>query len=70
MKTLRKIFVSMLLLAAVLPVAAQNMTVTGVVKDSDGIPLAGVSVLVVGTKTGTTTGFDGDYKIPFMQKKG
>ena len=69
MKTLRKIFVSMLLLAAVLPVAAQNMTVTGVVKDSDGIPLAGVSVLVVGTKTGTTTGFDGDYKISVAKGK-
>lgn len=69
MKTLRKIFVSMLLLAAVLPVAAQNMTVTGVVKDSDGIPLAGVSVLVVGTKTGTTTGFDGDFKISVAKGK-
>ena len=69
MKTLRKIFVIMLLLAAVLPVAAQNMTVTGVVKDSDGIPLAGVSVLVVGTKTGTTTGFDGDFKISVAKGK-
>ena len=69
MKTLRKIFVSMLLLAAVLPVAAQNMTITGVVKDSDGVPLAGVSVLVMGTKTGTTTGFDGDYKISVAKGK-
>ena len=59
----------MLLLAAVLPVAAQSMTVTGVVKDSDGIPLAGVSVLVVGTKTGTTTGFDGDFKISVAKGK-
>ena len=69
MKMLRKICLSMLLLAAVLPVAAQNMTVTGVVKDSDGIPLAGVSVLVVGTKTGTTTGFDGDFKISVAKGK-
>ena len=59
----------MLLLAAVLPVAAQNMTVTGVVKDSDGVPLAGVSVLVMGTKIGTTTGFDGDYKISVAKGK-
>ncbi len=59
----------MLLLAAVLPVAAQNMTVTGVVKDSDGVPLAGVSVLVMGTTTGTTTGFDGDYKISVAKGK-
>ena len=69
MKMLRKICLSMLLLAAVLPVAAQNMTVTGVVKDSDGVPLAGVSVLVVGTKTGTTTGFDGDFKISVAKGK-
>ena len=69
MKLLRKVFLSMLLLAAVLPVAAQNMTVTGVVKDSDGVPLAGVSVLVMGTKTGTTTGFDGDYKISVAKGK-
>lgn len=69
MKLLRKVFLSMLLLAAVLPVAAQNMTVTGVVKDSDGVPLAGVSVLVMGTTTGTTTGFDGDYKISVAKGK-
>lgn len=69
MKLLRKLFLSMLLLAAVLPVAAQNMTVTGVVKDSDGVPLAGVSVLVMGTTTGTTTGFDGDYKISVAKGK-
>lgn len=42
---------------------AQNLTITGVVTDSQGVPLAGVSVLVAGTTTGTTTGYDGDYKI-------
>lgn len=60
---------ALLVLMPAVQMSAQNMTVTGVVKDSGGIPLAGVSVLVVGTKTGTTTGFDGDYKINVAKGK-
>ena len=48
---------------------AQTMTVTGVVKDSNDIPLAGVSVFVVGTNTGVVTGYDGDYKINVAKGK-
>ena len=48
---------------------AQTMTVTGVVKDSGGVPLAGVSVFVVGTKTGVVTGYEGDYKINVAKGK-
>lgn len=48
---------------------AQTMTVTGVVKDSNDIPLAGVSVFVVGTKTGVVTGYEGDYKINVAKGK-
>ena len=41
---------------------AQNM-VRGVVTDVTGDPLPGVSVVVKGTTTGTTTDIDGRYSI-------
>ncbi|WP_224489039.1 SusC/RagA family TonB-linked outer membrane protein [Robertkochia flava] len=41
---------------------AQN-TFSGVVSDSDGLPLPGASVFVKGTTTGTQTDFDGNYSI-------
>lgn len=46
-------------------VAAQQKTVTGVVKNaSDGSPMAGVSIQVKGTNVGTTTREDGTFSIP------
>ena len=38
-------------------------TITGVVSDSDGLPLPGATVLVQGTTTGVTTDFDGNFSI-------
>ena len=60
---------TLLTLMPSLALQAQTMTVTGVVKDSGGVPLAGVSVFVVGTKTGVVTGYDGDYKINVAKGK-
>ncbi|WP_282143394.1 carboxypeptidase-like regulatory domain-containing protein [Cellulophaga baltica] len=40
---------------------AQN--VTGTVKDENGEPLPGVTVLVLGTSNGTTSDFDGNFTI-------
>ncbi len=43
---------------------AQEMAITGTVTDSkDGSPMIGVTVLIKGTTTGTTTDFDGKYTI-------
>ncbi|WP_161554474.1 SusC/RagA family TonB-linked outer membrane protein [Sinomicrobium soli] len=41
----------------------QQLQVTGVVTDTDGVPVPGVTVLVKGTTQGTTTDFDGKYTI-------
>lgn len=42
---------------------AQETTVSGTVTDQNSLPLPGVSVIVVGTTTGTQTDFDGNYSI-------
>ena len=42
---------------------AQEKTVSGNVTDQDGVPLPGVSIVVVNTTTGTQTDFDGNYAI-------
>ena len=42
---------------------AQQKTVSGTVSDENGLPLIGTTVLVVGTSSGTTTDFDGNYSI-------
>ena len=42
---------------------AQEKTISGNVVDQDNVPLPGVSVVVVGTTSGTQTDFDGNYSI-------
>ena len=42
---------------------AQNVTVKGTVKDSNGEPIVGAGVLIKGTQTGVTTDIDGNYSI-------
>mgnify|MGYP003624558894 FL=1 len=43
--------------------SAQQMMINGTVKDSDGFPLPGATVLIKGTSNGTQTDFDGNYSI-------
>nr|WP_293165425.1 SusC/RagA family TonB-linked outer membrane protein [Allomuricauda sp.] len=42
---------------------AQEKNVSGTVTGQDGLPLPGVSIIVVGTTNGTQTDFDGNYSI-------
>ena len=42
---------------------AQQLTVSGIVKNNQGEPLIGVSIAVQGKTTGTITDFDGKYSI-------
>ncbi|MEM0931616.1 MAG: SusC/RagA family TonB-linked outer membrane protein [Bacteroidota bacterium] len=45
----------------------QEKTISGNVTDQNGLPLPGVSVVVVGTTSGTQTDFDGNYTISAAQ---
>ena len=46
---------------------AQDRQVTGTVNDTDGAPLAGVSVLVKGTSLGVATDADGKFSLSVPQ---
>ncbi len=61
-KQLKRVL-STLALGLICLVASAQHTVSGVVKDSQGAPLPGVSVIVEGTTQGTVTDFDGNYTI-------
>lgn len=61
-----KITILLLLLITLLGTSAfaQQVQISGnVISDEDGLSLPGVSVIVVGTTTGTATDFDGNYTI-------
>jgi len=49
-------------------ILAQTKTITGVVKETTGEPIIGVSVFVKGTTTGTITGANGAYSLQVTPK--
>lgn len=54
----------LMLLFSVNQMSAQGKTINGVVTSAqDNLPLPGVNIMIKGTKTVTTTGFDGEYSI-------
>ncbi len=61
-KAIRCVLVSAAMLISA-SLAAQNLTVKGVVKDSDGAPLPGATVYVPGTTIGTVTDAQGNFSL-------
>ncbi len=59
---------AMLLTSFTFTVMAQDVTVTGTVKGTDGTGLPGVTVQEKGTTKGTQTNVDGTYKLPGVSK--
>jgi TonB-dependent starch-binding outer membrane protein SusC len=59
----KRCVITLLLCFSFIIVQAQNQSINGAVVDGSALPLAGVTVLVKGTNTGTTTDFDGKYQI-------
>jgi len=56
-------FLALLLVLITQITFAQDIAVTGVVKDQTGMPVPGANVLVKGTSNGVQTDFDGKFKI-------
>ncbi|WBL23109.1 SusC/RagA family TonB-linked outer membrane protein [Zunongwangia sp. HRR-M8] len=63
MNVLRKGLWIPFLLMVTVTVFGQQKTIQGTVRDSDSIPLPGVSVIEKGTNNGVITNFDGNYSI-------
>ena len=63
MNKLYQIFLFILLTLSALPLNAQDLTVKGIVKDSDGYPMPGAGVAIKGTTTGVITDLDGNFEI-------
>ncbi|MCL3782659.1 SusC/RagA family TonB-linked outer membrane protein [Prolixibacteraceae bacterium JC049] len=56
-----KVFDKQIILTPKSATSQQKKSVSGTVKDSNGEPLPGVSIVVKGTTTGITTDFDGNF---------
>lgn len=56
------------LLAFVMPLCAQNQTVTGLVVDVNGEPIIGATIMVVNGTVGTVTDIDGKFNIKVAPK--
>ena len=63
MEKLKHFIVLLLTCCFMQQASAQSITVTGTVSDKQGAPLPGVSVVLKGSKTGTTTSITGTFSL-------
>ncbi len=68
MKLKSNLILTLLVLFAQL-MLGQEIAVTGIVTDQSGMPIPGVNVFVKGTKSGTQTDFEGNFKIAAKQNE-
>ncbi|MBO9202982.1 MULTISPECIES: SusC/RagA family TonB-linked outer membrane protein [Niastella] len=59
----------LLLIIAALPAMAGEISLTGVVKNAAGAPLPGVSIMIKGTTTGTSTDNEGRFELKNIPEK-
>lgn len=69
-KNARTLTLVLLLLVPFNVLMAQNHTVNGIVTDTGGEPLIGVTVIVEGTTMGTSTAIDGSYTLANVPVEG
>ncbi len=60
---LARLFIVVLMNFWIVPLFGQNIPVSGMVKETDGEPLLGATVVIKGTTTGTVTDINGGYKL-------
>jgi hypothetical protein len=58
-----KLLLCLLLIFSSFTLLAQTKTVTGTVLDNNGQPIAGVSIVIKGSSTGTTTNTEGKFSL-------
>ena len=63
-KTGKNLLAFLLMWTFSLSMFAQNITVSGTVKDAKNEPLIGVTIRVIGSTVGTITDYDGNYTLP------
>lgn len=65
----QKIILYLILMGSFFSLSAQNGVVKGVVTSSeDGLPLPGATIIIAGTKIGTSTDLDGKYSLGKVDK--
>lgn len=60
---MKRLFTIIAGLTLSLALCAQGLNIAGVVQDESGIPLAGVNILIKGTRTGAMSDTDGNFSI-------